>query len=94
MKQSPFALLADLANLTFESNMVIGLRMMRLASGGTRAADEAHLMVSEKIQTAGMLAIENAFALASGKSMHAVGKRSIATYRKAVRSNHERLTRT
>jgi len=52
------------------------------------------LMVMEKINTASALAVENAFALATGKSLHAVGKSSVAKYRRAVRANHKRLSRT
>lgn len=94
MPQSPFGLLADMSRLAFEANFVIGLRIMKLATGGDAAVSEAHLMVMEKIQTANTLVLENALALATGKSLHSVGKSSIAKYRKAVRANHRRLTRT
>jgi hypothetical protein len=94
MVLSPFGLLADMSRLAFESNFVIGLRMMKLAAGGQAAASEAQLMVMEKINTANALAVENAFALATGKSLHSVGKKSIAKYRMAVRANHKRLSRT
>ena len=93
MIQSPFSMLMDLSRLAFESNMVISMRMMRLAGGDQKAMAEAHLMVAEKIETASALAIENSFALATGSSLHSVGKSSIATYRKAVRANHKRLSR-
>jgi uncharacterized protein with beta-barrel porin domain len=83
----------DLSQLAIESNMVIGMRMMRLAAGDSGAMAEAQLMVTEKIQTASDLAIENSFALASGKSFDAVSRSSIAKYRKAVRANHKRLSR-
>jgi len=36
--------------LAFESGNVIGLRMMKLMSGGSGSHDEAHLMVMEKVQ--------------------------------------------
>jgi hypothetical protein len=93
MTQSPFGIFADMSRLAFEANFVIGLRMMKLASGGPAAASEAQLMVMEKIRTASTLAIENSFALATGKSLHSVGKSSIAKYRKAVKANHTRLIR-
>lgn len=38
--------------LALESSRVIGLRLNRLAAGGQNAADEAHLMVSEKVHAA------------------------------------------
>jgi hypothetical protein len=35
--------------LAFESGNVIGLRMMKMMSGGSGSRDEAHLMVTEKV---------------------------------------------
>jgi hypothetical protein len=35
--------------LAFESGNVIGLRMMKMMSGGSGSHDEAHLMVTEKV---------------------------------------------
>jgi hypothetical protein len=93
MTQSPFSMFMDLSRLAFESNMVIGMRMMRLAAGDQKAMAEAQLMVTEKIQTAGTLAIENSIALASGKSLDSVSRSSIAKYSKVVRANHRRLSR-
>jgi hypothetical protein len=89
----PMSMYFNIAQLAFESNIVIGLRMMRLAAGGQDAADEAQLMVTEKINTATQLAMENSLALASGKSLESVSNSSIARYRKAVKANHRRLTR-
>jgi hypothetical protein len=83
----------DLSRLAMESNMVVGLRMMKLAAGGTNAATEAQLMVSEKMQMATTLAIENAMALATGRSVEAVHKSTVAKYTKAVRANRKRLSR-
>ncbi|MDB5524654.1 MAG: hypothetical protein JWM58_2417 [Rhizobium sp.] len=93
-QSSPFSMFMDLSRLAFESNMVIGMRMMHLATGDSKAMAEAHLMISEKIQTASSLAIENSFALASGKSLDSVSRSSIAKYSKVVRANHKRLSRT
>ena len=90
---SPFSMFMDLSRLALESNMVIGMRMMRLATGDAKAMAEAQLMITEKIQTAGNLAIENSFALASGKSFDSVSRSSIAKYSKVVRANHNRLSR-
>jgi hypothetical protein len=83
----------DLSRLAFESNMVIGLRMMTLAAGDGKALREAQLMTSEKMQAAAAIMVENAFALASGKSMESIGRSSIAHYRKKVRANQRRLSR-
>jgi len=93
MPQSPFGLFADMTRLAFEANFVIGLRMMKLAAGGQGATAEAQRMVVEKITTANALAFENAMALATGESLHSVGKHSVAKYRRAVKANHRRLSR-
>lgn len=94
MPQSPFGLFADMTRLSVEASFVIGLRMMKLAGGGQAATAEAQRMVLEKITTANVLAVENAIALATGESLHSVGERSVAKYRKAVRANHKRLSRS
>jgi hypothetical protein len=93
MPQSPFGLFADMSRLAFEANFVIGLRMMKLAAGGQAANAEAQRMVLEKIATANQVAVDNAFALMSGKSLHSVGKHSVAKYRRVVKANHRRLSR-
>ena len=93
MQRSPFSLMFDLAQLAFDSNVVIGLRLGRLAAGDQTALIEAQLMISEKMNAASTLAIENAFALASGKSLHSVASNSINHYGKAVRANRKRLSR-
>lgn len=89
----PFRLFLDLSSLAIEANFVIALRLMKIALGGQQASAETQRMVLEKFQIAQKLAIENAFAIASGKSLHSVGNSSIAAYRSAVRANHRRLTR-
>ena len=93
MRHSPYQMFFDLSRLAFESNMVIGLRMMTLAAGGPRAISEASLMTSEKLQAASSVMIDGAFALASGKSMESVGKSTVAHYRKKVLANHRRLSK-
>lgn len=93
MANSPIGMFFDLSRLAIESNMVVGLRMMKLATGGSKAAAEAQLMVTEKIQLAGAIAVENAIALAVGKSAGAVHKSTVAKYTRAVRANRKRLMR-
>lgn len=93
MRQSPYQMFFDLQRLAFESNMVIGLRMMTLAAGGPKALSEAQLMTSEKLHAAASVMIDGAVALASGKSMESVGKSTVAHYRREVRANHRRLSK-
>ena len=92
MKQSPLGMFFDLSRLAIESNIVIGLRMMTFASGGASASSEAQLMITEKMQLGSSLALENAMALATGSSLEAVHRSTVAKYTKAVRANRKRLS--
>ena len=70
--------------LGFESNLVIGLRLMRLMHGGRAAQREANLMVA-KILVAAMEANSR---LLSGQSPDKV----IQMYRRRVAANVKRLS--
>lgn len=74
----------DTAMLAFESQAVIGLRMVKLAGGGVGAQAEMQRMVSEKMLAAG----ETAALLASGGSTQSV----VSGYRRKVRANRIRLS--
>ncbi len=75
----------DAALLAMEAQTVIGLRLAKLAAGGTAAQAEAQRMVSEKVMAAG----EAAILVATGGSAANV----IAGYRRKVRANQRRLSR-
>ena len=79
-----FAPWLNLAMLAFESQQVMALRMVRLASGGFGALDEVRLMVGEKL-LAGQHAGEQ---LLAGASPNAV----VSQYRRIVRANARRLS--
>lgn len=83
----------EMSRLAFEANWVISLRMMKFAAGDRHALREMQTMVAEKVEIAGRLAIENAFALASGKPFEAVNASTVSEYRKAVQANRRRLLR-
>jgi hypothetical protein len=72
--------------LAMESNRVIALRMMKLASGGASARREAARMTSEKVSEAYGAAVT----LATGGSNAKV----MARYRKRVAANARRLSRS
>jgi hypothetical protein len=75
----------DSALLCAEAQEVMGLRLMRIASGGIHAEREAHLMVAEKsIAFAGAAA-----SLATGDSLDTI----LRHYRRLVRANKHRLLR-
>jgi hypothetical protein len=77
--------LFDILMLAVEAHHVIALRLVAIARGGTAAALESRLMVTEK-----MTAAEHAAKmLAQGASTKAV----ISFYRTRVRSNVRRLTK-
>ncbi len=79
-----FPMWLSMMNLTFEVQLVIWLRMVRLSQGGLAAKAEASRMVAEKIAAA-----EGAtLALLSGASP----KRVTGSYRRRVRANIKRLS--
>jgi len=71
--------------LAFESSNVIGLRMMKMMSGGRGSHDEANLMVTEKLHAM----IEAGANLMSGGTASSVVDR----YREHVAANAKRLSR-
>ena len=80
-----FHLASATALLAIESQEVIGLRLAKLARGGSAARREAELMVNEKVSAFG-----KAFATASsGGSPGSV----VDFYRDKVRANRRRLAR-
>ena len=66
--------------LAFESSNVIGLRMMKIMSGGSGSHDEANLMVMEKVQASASLS-------AGGTASSVVDR-----YREHVAANAKRLS--
>jgi hypothetical protein len=70
--------------LAFESGNVIGLRMMKIMSGGSGSHDEANLMVMEKVQA---MFEASASLLAGGTASSVVDR-----YREHVAANAKRLS--
>lgn len=75
-----------------ESQAVIALRMMKLAAGGSAAAAETQLMVSEKIEAAAAAQAHMTASLMSGTGLQGAN-RAVAHYRRKVRANRRRLSR-
>jgi hypothetical protein len=69
--------------LAVEASNVMHLRMLKMASGGGGAFDEAHLMVTEKIGAA----LEALSSVMEGGTLETV----IDRYRELVAANAERL---
>jgi hypothetical protein len=70
--------------LAFESGNVIGLRMMKMMSGGSGSRDEANLMVMEKV----LAMFEASASLMAGGTAGSVVDR----YREHVAANAKRLS--
>jgi hypothetical protein len=85
-----FAIGIDSWNLTAEATWVIGMRLARMAQGGSRAEREARLMVTEKVASG----MELGMAIATGRMGHspeAITSATISHYRRGVRANRDRL---
>jgi hypothetical protein len=70
--------------LAFESGNVMGLRMMKIMSGGSGSHDEANLMVTEKVQA---MFEAGAGLLAGGTASSVVDR-----FREHVAANAKRLS--
>ena len=79
-----FAPFYSTVSLAFESGNVIGLRMMKMMSGGSGAHNEATLMVMEKVHAM----LEASASLMSGGTATSVVDR----YREHVAANAKRLS--
>lgn len=79
----------DTSLLLADAATVIGLRTLRMMSGGLAATREADRMVREKVEAG----YELAGALASGqlRSPEAAARRAVTVYGKRVRANRRRL---
>lgn len=78
----------------FEALSVMTLRAMKHASGGDVSGREARRMVTEKVAALGTAQLAAAGALAGGRPLATAVKRAAAPYRKRVRANRRRLTKT
>ena len=76
--------------LGMEASAVIGLRTAKMAAGGVDAAEEARLMVSEKM----LAAFELQTALVTGRlgdNPLTGTKKTLRHYRRKVKANRKRL---
>jgi hypothetical protein len=86
MLKTWFMLAAEGARLGIEAQQVIGLRVIRIAAGGTAAQNEMLRMMTEKLAAF----TEATVTLATGGSTRKVVRR----YRARVKANARRLLRT
>lgn len=90
---NPLELAFDSWSLGWEAWTVIGLRLPRLLAGDRKAMAEAQRMVVEKIEAAALLQWR-AMTGGLGSTPQRATRNTVAHYRKAVRQNHRRLTRS
>jgi hypothetical protein len=83
----------DAMTLGAEAAQVIGLRSMKIAAGGPGADWESKRMFSEKVEAAQALQ-RMAMAGALGFTAPRVASKTMAHYRRKVRSNRRRLLKT
>ncbi len=85
-------LFSDTLKMGFAANQVIGLRLMKIATGGAHGKRESDLMVSEKLEAAAEAGLAAAMSMATGQP-HRAAERALAVYAKRVNRNHKRLTK-
>jgi len=77
----------------WEAQLVIGLRMMRLAAGCPRSQSEVRRLVPEKMETLVEAGAAAASVAARGGKSHKVAKSVLRVYRKRVGGNRRRLSK-
>jgi hypothetical protein len=82
----------DANRFALDTQAVIALRLMRMASGGPLVAAEAQRMITEKVAALAAAQVAGGLALASGKSAGIAAKRAMAPIRRRVRANRRRLS--
>jgi hypothetical protein len=86
-----FALANNAAQLGFEAQNVMALRLMRLAAGGTAGQEEASRMISEKYSALAEAQMIAAMGVSAGRSSEVVAGTILRSYGKHVRANQRRL---
>jgi hypothetical protein len=89
-----FALSLQTAKLGWESQGVIALRVMRMATQPAHSQPEARRMVTEKVAALGEAQAVAVAAVIKGDKNHRVAKKVLRVYKKRVSANRRRLTRT
>ena len=85
-------LFSDTLKMGFVANQVIGLRLMKIATGGAHGKRESDLMVSEKLEAAAEASLAAAMSMATGQP-HRAAERALAVYTKRVNGNLTRLSK-
>ena len=89
-----FDLSVQATRLAWEAQNVIALRFMRIAAGGHRGHSETQRMITEKIVATVEAQVAGAHAALAGGDGRRVTKKVMGVYKKRVRGNARRLTRS
>ena len=81
------------AQVGWDANVVVAMRLMRLTVGGALAQREAQRMVAEKVTAIAEAQAAAVTKMIMGGGMAAATKSASAVYRRKVRANRRRLTR-
>jgi hypothetical protein len=81
----------DAWSLGLEASSVIGLRTLKIAAGGAAAEAETRLMFMEKIES-GWTLQGRAMTGSLGRTAYHATARTLAHYRRKIRSNQRRLS--
>lgn len=93
-KRNPYMRLGwDAWMLGAEAATVMGLRTMKIAAGGAAGEREARRMVSEKVEAAQALQLM-ALTGALGVTAPGAADKTIKHYRRKVRANRRRLSKS
>jgi hypothetical protein len=88
------ALSLQTARLGWEAQNVIAFRLMRMATQNPGNQTEARRMVTEKVAALGEAQAAAAAAVIKGGKSHRVAKKVLSVYKRRVRANRRRLTKT
>lgn len=90
---NPWSGYFELVQAAWDANIVVALRLSRLAAGGALAQREAQRMIVEKGLTLTEAQLAAASKLVAGGGLVAAAKTGSRIYRKKLRSNRRRLVR-
>jgi hypothetical protein len=90
---NPLPAYLQLAQAAWDTNIVVAMRLMRLASGGALAQREAQRMIVEKGFTFAEAQFAAATKMMAGAGIAGATRSATDVYRRKVRKNRRRLVR-
>ena len=90
---APWKLWTDAWQVGLDAQQVIAMRFGRISAGGAAADAECERMVSEKVSAVFAAKAAAAAALVGGKGAEMAATAALAPVKRAVRTNHRRLSR-